>query len=161
MKPFSAWTLRCAALLVAAAALTAALPRKDSLSLIVGRWETYTLRVASIRADKPGAPSVWQVPPGAWRTAARMNPPQAEYFADRSFVSRYLDTTGAVTKEVRGTFDLAGDQLTLHSEDPAYDGLQYTLTRIDEKEMEYRALVDLDSEGARNDTVTGISRRLP
>lgn len=161
MKPFSAWALRCFVLLLAAAALTAFMPKKDAMSLIVGRWETYTLRVASVRADKAGKPNVWQVLPGMWKTVAKVNPPRAEYFADRSFVSRYLDTTGAVTKEVRGTFDLAGDQLTLHSDDPAYDGLQYTLTRIDEKEMEYRALVDLDGEGARNDTVTGISRRLP
>jgi len=158
---FNAGPARLVGAGVMAALLFLAADAPKLKKIIVGNWETVSVRIELTSITDPTAPSVIEATPDTWADKMRMKPPRSKYLADGSFSSAYIDLSGQVIKEVKGRYKVEGEGLTLTSDDKHYDGLQYRCRVISQDTFQYTTNIDFDNDGERDDKLTGIARRIP
>ena len=128
--------------------------------VIVGKWETASIRIELGTMKDPTQPNLVEANTENFAEKMRMQPPRAEYRRDGSFTSAYIGLEGKVILEVNGTYTVEENRLLLGSDNKHYDGLEYKCRVLDADAFEYVTYIDYDNDGERDDKLTGTARRL-
>lgn len=133
---------------------TEAKPALDSL--LVGNWESVSLRVEIPSINGSEEDEQILVPAGAWVEQLGMQPIRTEYLPNNTYLVEFRNAEDSLFQTDRGLWNLFGDTLMLIEAEATY---QY-LIRMKGDYLEYKATLDWDGDGEEDDYYESIHKKV-
>lgn len=124
--------------------------------LLVGNWESVSLRVDIPSANQSEADEQLLVPAGAWPEKVGMLPIRLEYLPNNTYRVEFRSLEDSVIRLDRGVWNIFGDTLMLIEADASY---QYRI-RIKNNHLEKKATLDWDGDGQEDDLYECIYKKV-
>jgi hypothetical protein len=131
---------------------------------LIGDWEAVAAQMTFNTEGGTVSSRSLTVSEGEWESHQNRTPPKMTYFADHRYSSKYVSLVGQEGEQVHdtvaqiGTWALHGDTLIIQEPNLSIATTKFTL-KLDGDRLELSSTMDMDMDGAVDDTYWMLQRR--
>ncbi len=133
--------------------------KSDLQKVLVGRWKTISLHVTIHTYNGTDSTMVIDFDEEDLNTRFPTKPVETTLNEDGTYFTEFRSRTDSLIARPTGEWSLANDTLTMHQLVPTPYTYLYHIRMVNDQ-VEFRIMTDYDRDGATDDEMVSVSRRI-